>query len=214
MYQLEKLVEMTDDAIIDADLDALGSVCYLETTGGIFSLIVSNEAWRSWNEGEFSNIRHVRWMSKDQVALWPKLPEDGSIDAVHALTKIDDRILPIGQPRDIFSCSCALFASYGEEAVLLSNDQDVASNLIAVFDKGGVFRFGLRDFLENGMLGGAIEAQCGCIAEDDAIFVLYPSEDLWAVSSVNATVERILLPRTVRGISAICAIKDNIFFAE
>jgi hypothetical protein len=215
MYKLEKLVEINDGAIVDSDLSVLGAICYLETREGICSLIVAKEAWSSWSKAEFPNVRHVRWISEDQVALWPKSPEGGSVNAVHAHTKIDDVVLPIGQPRDIIVSNGALFASYGEEAYLLSDDQDVASNLIAVFDKGGGFRYGLRDFLKNGMLDGAIEAQCACVTEDDsAIFALYPSENLWIISSVNATVERIEFPRTVRGISAMCAIRDNVFFAE
>lgn len=215
MIHLERLIETSDGRIIDGDLGPCGAVCYIRSSYGVCSLIVADEAWSSWSQSELPHVRNVRWMSKDRVSLWSLPLKAGSNDAVRAYKKSGSVGVPVGQPRDIVFGQRVYFACYGEEAYLAANDGDLASHLIAAFDESGAFLFGLGGCLKDGRIDGAIDVSLGCITEDDeGIFLLYPSNDLWRVLPNKANVDKISFPIDVRGLSALSAAKDKIFFAS
>jgi hypothetical protein len=216
MIRLERLLEISDGAVVDADLvGAYGSLCYIRSCDGVCSLIVAADEWSSWKDSELPHARHVRWMSTDRLALWSVPPTGGSSNTVRAYTRSGNAELPIGQPRDIIFGNNILFACYAEEAYLAARDHQIESHLIAVFDGNGEFLFGLRDCLEEGGIDAAIEMDIGCLTNDnDGIFVLYPVDDLWRVSRAKRKAERLHFPANVRGLSALSATEDKIFFAR
>jgi hypothetical protein len=216
MFRLERLLEITDGAIVDADLVGVnGPLCYVRSRDGVCSLIVTADEWSTWKESELPHGKHVRWMSTDRLALWSVPPNGDSSNTVRAYTRSGNMELPIGQPRDIIFGTSILFACYAEEAYLAASEYEIESHLIAVFDGNGEFQFGLRDCLEGGGVGAAIEMEIGCLTEsNEGIFVLYPVDDLWRVSPTKRKAERLHFPANVRGLSALSATEDKIFFAR
>ncbi len=215
MFRLDRLLEISDGAVIDADLGADGSLCYIHSGHGVCSLIVAAEEWSSWNQSKLPHATHLRWMSKDRVALWSLPPKVGSNNTVRVYVRKGSVELPVGQPRDVIFGTNVLFACYGEEAYLAAGEREIESHLIAAFDDNGEFQFGLRDRLKAGEIDGAIEMDVGCISKDnEGIFLFYPGDDLWRMSPNNGKVERLHSPANVRGLSAISAAEDKIFLAR
>jgi hypothetical protein len=214
MLRLKKVVEMFDGTIVDSDLSDSGSVCHVCRRKEVISLVVDSEVWSSWTYSEWPHAQNARWLSEDRIAIWDLPSQNGKQFAVRAFGKGGNYELPVANPRGLVVGRSTIFCAYGEEAYLVAGEDEVESQLVAAFDKQANFLFGLRECLRQGGCDDAIEMETGCVSDnDEGLFKLYPSSDLWSMAPRAASIARVELPAELRGFSAVSAAGNTIYFA-
>jgi hypothetical protein len=214
MFRLEKMAETFDGVIVDGDLSGSGSVCYVCRRQEVSSLVVESDPWISLTCSEWPHAQNARWLSENQIAIWDLPSQNRKQFAVRAFRKGESCEIPIAAPRDLVVGRSTIFCAYGEEAYLVAGENEVESQLVAAFDKQGIFLFGLREYLQQGGCGHAIEMETGCVSDnDEGLFKLYPSSDLWSIAPHAASIARVELPAELQDLSAVSATGNMIYFA-
>src|SRR5262249_5292467 len=156
------------------------------------------------------HVRHLRWMSKDRVALWSFRTNINFPNAAKWISKERSCVLPIGLPKELLFGEGLYFVGYGEDQYLRATDDNIESQLVAAFDETGQLLFGMQEFLRDAnWRDSPIEFQSGCITEkSEAIFCLYGAQGLWRMSPVDKMVKKIPIPLDSNRIVALSEL-DN-----
>lgn len=151
-------------------------------------------------------ISGVRWLGPE-ILSWPlRLPDGGAGSAL--VSPKGWRWSTFGSPREVFAARKAIFASYGEGAILTAGEGSAADDYITVYSPDGDRRFGAESLMAATRYQPSFsELGHGVLLGEDRLAFLADDEPyVWTLDATRATLSAVMPSQPVGRVGAYDAL--------
>jgi hypothetical protein len=217
MTRLRPLYQCTStETIVDFDINDQEAVAVIKRKPETIALEVMGKEWTGWQPQTNRHIHHVRWLTKDKLALYHFPVSREQQNSVCSVSVNGSQILPIGTPSGLLPARDSLYVWYGEEQTIGAKSFEPESQVLTLRSYDGEVLFGLSNYLEKiGYSGSLLQVSTSCVRRDGIMACsIYNLDDLFLIDPFNKNIEIARYSGEIYQISGMSVIERRIFLAK